>query len=368
MLNNNQNINELKQQYRELSMIYQNDSNIINKLNNEYNDLIHNFSNIPTNNNNIEKLNHREQFMNKNLPLNMMNMVDMNQIPNLMYMPMNLPMNPEDEQEMMNIFMKSMPDLLNVAFDMKKKYNKKKNKNGDILSNFADFLNVYSNNDDYDDKFVEKDSNLNIKEIKNIEDIKILYEVSIEEINKEEKINISYDINFINNDISEKRSVIKEIILDNSINHKEERRYKNDGNIYLLENNENNYSDLIVCFIIKENKNKEISFNDIINKDNNTILYEKINYNYIIHLNITFKESLIGFKKNIKLFNGNEINININSNGRIIMNNNEKIINNKGFYNKKDDKYGDMIIKFYILPYFIENINDKKELIDKIFI
>ena len=50
------------------------------------------------------------------------------------------------------------------------------------------------------------------------------------------------------------------------------------------------------------------------------------------------------------------------------MNNNEKIINNKGFYNKKDDKYGDMIIKFYILPYFIENINDKKELIDKIFI
>ena len=126
MLNNNQNINELKQQYRELSMIYQNDSNIINKLNNEYNDLIHNFSNIPTNNNNIEKLNHREQFMNKNLPLNMMNMVDMNQIPNLMYMPMNLPMNPEDEQEMMNIFMKSMPDLLNVAFDMKKKYNKKK--------------------------------------------------------------------------------------------------------------------------------------------------------------------------------------------------------------------------------------------------
>ena len=79
-------------------------------------------------------------------------------------------------------------------------------------------------------------------------------------------------------------------------------------------------------------------------------------------MNITFPESILGFSRNIKLLNKNETKLNINSNGKIIQSNFTKILKNKGFNN------GDIIMKFIVGDYSIQNFKTHKEVLEKIFI
>ena len=224
-------------------------------------------------------------------------------------------------------------------------------------------MNVYSddeiclNNNYNNDNF---NSNIEINEVIHKEDIKIIKEVSILQIYNCESINISYNINYNNNDINEKKSVLKTVQLDSLINHNKERIYKNDGNVYLQSNNEKIYSDLIIVFKIKENMNYENNFNIL---DSDSIFYEKDNLNYNIHLILNFKESLLGFSKIIKLPNDCETKINIFTQGKVIMNNDKKEIQNKGFIEKTNNVIGNIKLYFYIQPITIKNIKEKESLI-----
>ena len=61
------------------------------------------------------------------------------------------------------------------------------------------------------------------------------------------------------------------------------------------------------------------------------IQYSKEDYDYHIHLRISYPESILGFKRTIKILNGNETALNVNSNGKIIYHGDKKMIKNKGF-------------------------------------
>ena len=362
MLKNINNINEIKQKYRELTMLHYNEPNTIDDLNKEYENLINKFENNDnsfmfhdnsSNGYNIFDIINKTQ---KNDHFNKTSQLLNN--PNLMFMTMN----PQEEQELMNHMMNSLPDMLNVAFDMKKRYDHKQNKKDktqNLFSNFVDFMNIYSDDESHLNNNIK--SNIEINEIINKEDIKIIKEVSILQIYNCETINISYNINYNNNDVNEKKSVLKTIELDSLINHNAERIYKNDGNVYLQSNNEKIYSDLIIVFKIKENINYENNFNIL---DNESIFYEKDELNYNIHLILNFKESLLGFSKIIKLPNSCETKINIFTQGKVIMNNDKKELQNKGFNDKINDNIGNIKLFFYIQPLTINNIKEKEHLIN----
>ena len=108
MFNNcNKDSNLIKQEYRKMSMNLQNNPSELEKLNNEYQLFLDsvintNSANINSNLSNIfnSQLNNGQSLLE----------------PKIMFMTMD----PNDEKELMNNMMNCMPDLLNVAFDMKK--------------------------------------------------------------------------------------------------------------------------------------------------------------------------------------------------------------------------------------------------------
>jgi hypothetical protein len=252
-----------------------------------------------------------------------------------------------------------MPDLLNVAFDMKKKYKKKyKNKdNNDVFSSFLNYLNINNENeDDIDEDIIGNFSSNKITEIKdeteNKEDIHVNCEISLYDIYESKKIIIEYkSYIYHNNEIIETINNKKEVTLNESFNHNVEKKYPYEGNKYIFDKNNSDYSNLIVNYKIKEHYDNK-----------SDILYRKQDNDYIIEMNITFPESILGFSRNIKLLNQNETKLNINSNGKIIQSNFTKILKNKGFNN------GNIIIKFIVGDYSIKNFKDHKEALEKIFI
>ena len=339
----NKDSNQIKQEYRKMTMSLQNNPNELDKLNNEYKTFLDNIINNTNSNTNSNLSNMFQSQLN-----------DFNGQPLLEPKIMFMSMDPNDEKELMNNMMNCMPDLLNVAFDMKKKYNKKyKNKdNNDMFASFLNYLNI--NNDDED-----VINNLQANEIVEIkdetekkEDINVDCEISLYDIYDCKNIVIKYK-SFIyhNGEIIETVNNKKEITLNETFNHNMSKKYPYDGNKYIFDKNNSEYSNLIVNYKIKEHYD-----------NNSNIMYRKQNNNYIIEMNITFPESILGFSRNIKLPNKNETKLNINSNGKIIQSNFTKILKNKGFNN------GDIVIKFNVSDYSIKNFKDNKEILEKIFI
>ena len=128
MLKNINNINEIKQKYRELTMLHHNEPTIIENLNKEYESLINNnkfenndnlfmFHNNSDNSYNIlDIINKTQNIDHFNKTSQLLNNPNLLNNQDLMFMAMN----PKEEQELMNNFMNSLPDMLNIAFDMKK--------------------------------------------------------------------------------------------------------------------------------------------------------------------------------------------------------------------------------------------------------
>ena len=106
----NKDSNQIKQEYRKMTMSLQNNPNELDKLNNEYKTFLDNIINNTNSNTNSNLSNMFQSQLN-----------DFNGQPLLEPKIMFMSMDPNDEKELMNNMMNCMPDLLNVAFDMKKK-------------------------------------------------------------------------------------------------------------------------------------------------------------------------------------------------------------------------------------------------------
>ena len=74
-------------------------------------------------------------------------------------------------------------------------------------------------------------------------------------------------------------------------------------------------------------------------------IFQRIGINLVLKKQITFKESLCGFKFIIDHLNGNNIKFN-SSKGNIILNKSNKVINNLGF--ERNGVVGDLIIEFIV--------------------
>ncbi len=249
----NLNPNEIKQEYRKLTMSLQDNPQQLELLNNEYNSIINNLSS--TNNINQTKPNlsslSNTNIMGINNPSSIMNTFNQSSMtePKVMF----IPMNPEDEMKLMTNMMNSMPDILNMAFDMKKKYNsseKEKIDNNDLFSGFLDFLNI---NNEKPPKFKESQEN----EIKKLEDVIIEKVVSLYDIAQEKEIQINYKT-FIyhENKIIEETSNYKIVKLNQCLNHNSVKKFPYDGNKYIIDKINTDYSNLIINFKIKENIEK----------------------------------------------------------------------------------------------------------------
>ena len=171
-----------------MSMNLQNNPSELEKLNNEYQSFLDNV------------INNNSSNINSNLSNILNSQISNGQSllePKIMFMTMD----PNDEKELMNNMMNCMPDLLNVAFDMKKKYNKKyKNKeNNDVFTSFLNYLNINNENEvdiNNDEDMIHTFSSNKITEIKdeteNKQDINIEYEISLYDIYDSKQIIIEY--------------------------------------------------------------------------------------------------------------------------------------------------------------------------------
>lgn len=360
------NPNEVKQQYRKLSMDFQNDPVKIESLNREY----QNYIETPNQKQNNGLSQFKEQTHEAPVVTSSMPRVWNNSQVMQGFLPvypnqqisepqmMIFPINADDEAKMMKTMMNSMPDILNMAFDMKKKYNmseKSKKENSNILESFMDYLSMgteslpehFHNMDDYNDE--------------NYQDIDETIEISIYDIFNESNIQVNYKSKIFQNyrEIEEVNNS-KIIKLTHNIEHNQVTTYNNDGNKYIIKNNVS-YSKLNIKFVIKENNEYEQNVNT------NNLRYLKNNSDYHIHINISYPESILGFSRTILLLNQNETTLNVNSNGKIILNGDKKKIKGKGFCLDGDNNYGDIIIHFHVNNYEIVDFNKKKDLIKSIF-
>lgn len=331
--------NKLKQTYRTMTMKLQDNPDELNRLNHEYENILNNINDTLVNN-------FLQPGDNSNIYSNP-NSFQHQRVSNIEPKIMLMNLDNISEKDIMNNMMNSMPDMLNMAFNVNTKKNKNKNKN--IFTSLFDIINDSQENDEQSQEYEE-----NYK--MELEDIIVEKKISIYDIYNESQINISYNSNtFYNGDKNETVYFNKMIKLDSKINDNVSKTYPCEGNKYIYGNKEIEYSNLIVKFILEEN---------IENSDD--ITYKKINYDYLISLNITFPESIMGLSRNIKLLNGTETKLNIFSNGKIIYNKDTKIVKNKGFL-IDNNNYGDIIIEFNILPYKINEFEENKETLQKIF-
>jgi len=187
-------------------------------------------------------------------------------------------------------------------------------------------------------------------DIKNMDKLKEIYDLIInnkknnidnkfdEEIYKDIdlKVNISFKESYFG---GEKNIDIIRMIIKNKLLTYENDKIKlniyegiNNGEIIILPKLGNIYEDRIT------NINIQINILD-------DEIYERDKLNIIYKYNISFKESIMGFNKKIKLINNEELILN-SSKGNIIINGDKKKIKNKGI-NKNNEK-GDLIILFKV--------------------
>ena len=73
--------------------------------------------------------------------------------------------------------------------------------------------------------------------------------------------------------------------------------------------------------------------------------YERNGLNLIYHLSLSFRESICGFDRVVKLIDGTDLKL-ISSRGNVIQNFDKHLIKNKGI--SRDNNIGDLIINFKI--------------------
>lgn len=349
--------NEIKQQYRKLSMDYENDPQKLQQLNQEYESFIN--GDMIGQNLCIPNVNHQPNMMNTFFPPAMLGHHE----PNMMIVQMT----PDEEAKMMKSMMQSMPDILNLAFDMKKKYNDSeasKQKKENIFENFMDFLTIGANNLPLPEHYTSLDEHLESHQ-DNKEDIHETLCVSLYDIYKNKDIQLNYKSNMYKNDVNcEQINNCKMIKLQHNIHDDYTIKFKNEGNQYISKNKGTQYSDLIVKFKIKENDELNSSNVDF----SPPISYFKEDYDYHINIRISYPESILGFKRTILLLNGNETLLNVNSNGKIIYNKDKKMVKNRGFLMDDEVTHGNMIIHFHVLPYEIRDFESHKKTLEDIFV
>ena len=98
-----------------------------------------------------------------------------------------------------------------------------------------------------------------------------------------------------------------------------------------------------------------------VEKHNN---FERDGIHLIYNKNVTFKESLCGFNFVLNHINGNNMKLS-SSRGNIIQNGDKKIIKNMGF--ERNDKFGDLIIKFHVSHPDEKLTDEQLKLIEDIF-
>ena len=133
-------------------------------------------------------------------------------------------------------------------------------------------------------------------------------------------------------------SIKREIINGKKISYENEKIYINieegidDGEIILLENKGNykngNYSNLKVLIRVLNHSS-----------------FERKGLDIIVNKEISFKDSICGFEGDIDYINNLKLKLK-SSRGNIILNNDEKIIINKGI--KRKNKIGNLIVKFKV--------------------
>lgn len=348
--------NEIKQQYRKLSMDYENDPQKLQQLNQEYESFV---DGEPVHQNMcVPNVNQQPNVMNTLFHQGMLG----NHEPNMMIVQMS----PDEEAKMMKSMMQSMPDILSLAFDMKKKYNESevsKQKQENVFENFMDFLTVGAHNLPLPEHFTSLDEHFETQQDMK-EDIHETLFVSLYDIYKNEQITLNYKSNVYKNDVNcEKINNCKMIKLGHNIHDNYIIKFKNEGNQYIVKHKGTQYSDLIVKFKIKEN--------DELNSSNvdfpPPIAYFKEDYDYHINIRISYPESILGFKRTILLLNGNETLLNVNSNGKIIYHKDKKMVKNRGFMREDEKTHGNMIIHFHVLPYEIKDFESHKKTLENIF-
>lgn len=210
----------------------------------------------------------------------------------------------------------------------------KKASPNDIIYKYREHhLLSHLNNDKTNMAKIEEIYNLIMNDKKNNIDNKI-----DEEIYKDIdiKVNISFEESYFG---CEKNIEIIRMIMTNKLLKYENDRiriniYKgiNNGEIIVLPHLGNIYED------IKTNINIQVNILD-------DEIYERDKLNIIYKYNISFKESIMGFNKKIKLINNEEFILN-SSKGNVIINGDKKKIKNKGI--DKNNEKGDLIILFKV--------------------
>jgi DnaJ-class molecular chaperone len=206
-------------------------------------------------------------------------------------------------------------DLLNNPLSMFM-FNQNENIFEDILNNtssLGDNIKIFHNG-----------QSVNFNQIMKPEIIFINVTINFKQSYTGDKIPITFDRYIIKNNIKiyEKEKIY--IDIPPGIDNDETIMLSNKGNI----DTNNNIGDVKIHINIENDTKFERNGLDL----------------YILKL-ITLKESLCGFKFELKHINGKSYNIN-NTLGNIIKPNYKKVIKNMGF--KKDDYVGDLIIEFFI--------------------
>ena len=177
------------------------------------------------------------------------------------------------------------------------------NKEPNNIPDFNDF--TYSNNNSF------------------CEDLELLLDVTYEQAYNGSNLPVNITRMIINNNYKKTENETLYVKIPSGIDNNELIIIKNKGNCYNYQ-----YSNLKI--IIKLLANENFTRNGI---------------NIIFRKNITFKESLIGINFTLTHLNNKSYKIQ-NNNGEILNNNSIILLPKLGF--KRDDYYGDLIIKFNI--------------------
>ena len=100
-----------------------------------------------------------------------------------------------------------MPDILSLAFDMKKKYNESEvSKQKNVFENFMDFLTVGAHNLPLPEHYTSLDEHFETQQDMK-EDIHETLFVSLYDIYKNEQIALNYKSNVYKNDVTVNKSI-----------------------------------------------------------------------------------------------------------------------------------------------------------------
>ena len=111
---------------------------------------------------------------------------------------------------------------------------------------------------------------------------------------------------------------------------------------------------------VKDKQQSDVKIHMLLKPD---VIFQRQGMDLIVHHHISFKESLLGFTFALTHINGQNLKLN-NPKGKIIMDQNKKIIKQLGF--KRGDKIGNLIIEFHVKQ--PEPLNETQiELLEQIF-